>query len=456
MPTEYLTLKITDGTTTADLNDVLNYQLVEKGWAPTVAPLRRATLGGSGSYEDVAEEIVVNVLGSSAGLCLANLAKLSQLLDQAERWWRGENVAAVRLQCQPLGSMLAAPLECVILGRVAQRPLLGLPMTFHDKLGIQIYEVPSVKLNFLRRGLWLEAAEEGEQMEPAGMPNPAVVRSTFNTLAPIASPVKAVLNFLLDSTDITQYLLLWANSAARIVYVEAEGMAGYQFTAVDDTAKLARGTDVLRYTPTDLVSTSAGWLALTLPTTCRRVAIWAAVRNNSALATWNIRARLTSGTSNPTYYTPEGLIDTASQTPRIVFLGIIAMPARPEFLNVYVQASTLTGLPTLDIDYFTVLDITDEMAGAVLASLSGSGSAGTAITIDAQPLTQPTAIVTKTVAAGVANMSYLGDAFMAVTSDELAMTYLATEATYWCAQSSGAPDIFNLTATRWQAHTTPE
>ena len=108
----YSTLKITDGTTTADLTDQTNYQLVDGGWAPSVAPLRKSTLGGSGPYEDVIEEIVVNVHGTTAATCLANLAKLSQLLDQAERWSRGENISPVKLQCQPWGSSYLASAVC--------------------------------------------------------------------------------------------------------------------------------------------------------------------------------------------------------------------------------------------------------------------------------------------------------------------------------------------------------
>lgn len=446
----YSSLVVTDGTTTATLTDGTNYQLIDGGWSPTVAPLRASTLGGSGPYADVTEQITVNVRGSTGATCLANLAKLSQLLDQAERWARGEPVTAVLLTCQPQGSTQGAALSCVILGRAGETAV-NPPATFNDLL--MIFEIPNVQLSFKRRGLWLEAIET---LEATGaVANPGIRTGTFASAAAVSSPAKAVLTFPSDA-DVTQYLILWANHASRIALIEAEGMAGYQYTSVADTTYIARGGNVLRYTPTDLLSTSAGWVALTTLTTCRRVAIWAAVRNNSATATWTIRARLTSGTSNPTYYSSGVLLDTASTTPRIMFLGIITMPTYPAYINVYVQASTITGPPTLDIDYFAVLDITDEMAGALTAGLSGSGASGTAITIDAQPLTYPGPTVKKTVSAGIAEMSYLGDAFLTVNGSYLATAYLATEDAYWCSRTTSTADTYTLTASRWKAHTVPE
>ena len=446
----YTTLTISDGTTTANLVDGTNYALVAGGWGPSVAPLRVSTLGGSGPYADVVEQITVDVRGSTGATCLANLAKLSQLLDQAERWARGEPVAAVLLACQPQGSTLAAALSCVILGRAGESAL-STPAAFNDLL--MCYEIPDVQLSFRRRGLWLEAAEV--LSATSAVTNPGVATATFASAAVVASPAKVALTFPTD-TNVTQYLILWANHASRIVFTEAEGMAGLQFTEVSDTTKIARGGKVLRYTPTDLLSTSAGWVALTTLTTCRRVAVYAAVRNNSGSATWNVRARLTSGTSNPTYYGPSILIDASSTDPRIVFLGIITMPTYPAYINVYVQASTIAGSPTLDIDYFVALDITDEMAGALSASLSGSGSAGTVITIDSAPLTSQTPTVEKTVAAGGARMSYIGDAFLVVNGTYLATAYLATEGTYWCSYTTATADTFTLTASRWKARTMPE
>jgi hypothetical protein len=449
----FMALTITDGTTTANLVDGINYDLVDRGWAPGVAALRKSTLGGYGPYENVVEEITVNIYGATAAQCLENLATLSQLLDQAERWNRGEQVAAVRLTCQPTGSTLDDPLECVILGRVDQQPVMGLPVVFNDKLKIDIFEVPDVRLRFVRRGLWLEAAET--PATSAAVTNPGIATVTYASTATVSSPAKMELTFPTDGA-VTQYMLLYANNAARIVFVEAENMAGYQFTSVADAAKIARGGSVLRYTPTDLLSTSAGWVALSTLTTCRRMAVWAAVRNNSGSATWNVRARLTSGTSNPTYYGPEVKIDASSTDPRIVFLGMIAMPTYPAYLNVYVRASTITGPPTLDIDYFALLDTTDEMAGAIVANLSGSGSSGTAIIVDARPLTDPTPVVTKSVSAGVAEMSYLGNGYMSINGTYLSAAFLAVESTYWCSQTTGVADTFTLTGTRWKARTTPE
>src|SRR3990170_3534484 len=95
-------LVITDGTTTVTIADgaggATNYKFAYGTWAPAVAPLRRSQLGGRGPYGDVIEEMQLHITGSTVPNALANLATLAQLLDQAERWSRGENVSAVLIK----------------------------------------------------------------------------------------------------------------------------------------------------------------------------------------------------------------------------------------------------------------------------------------------------------------------------------------------------------------------
>ena len=122
-------LQLTDGTRTASLKGS-DFQVMEEGWAPKVAGRRRSTLGGGGPYADVVEDIWVHVLGTSVDDALENLALLTELLDQAERWKAGEPVAAVRLQYQPDGA--AALVECVILGMAdSDTTAVTLPATFN-------------------------------------------------------------------------------------------------------------------------------------------------------------------------------------------------------------------------------------------------------------------------------------------------------------------------------------
>ena len=56
-------LRITNGTTTLDLMDGVNYQATADSWAPNVAKLRRGQLG-RGIYEPVVEQFEVMVYGA--------------------------------------------------------------------------------------------------------------------------------------------------------------------------------------------------------------------------------------------------------------------------------------------------------------------------------------------------------------------------------------------------------
>jgi hypothetical protein len=450
----YSTLKITDGTTIADLTDQTNYQLVDGGWAPSVAPLRKSTLGGSGPYEDVIEEIVVNVHGATAAACLANLAKLSQLLDQAERWSRGETVSAVRLQCQPWGSSLSASLECVILGRRDLQPLMGLPVTFNDKLEIQIFEVPSVRLRFVRRGQWLEAAES---VGPSANTDIATVQTaTFTSAAPILSPVTVSLAGLVTSAYFGGFVLL-AKSATQIVVVEGESfVTSAGFTVVNDSAHLARGNSVMRYTPTGTETASMGAATVGLPSTMRRAAIFGALRNNSSAGvTWQVTVGIGIGGSYGS--TPTQLIDASSDIPRLIYFGSVAFPVPVNDLRIQVAASSISGSPTLDFDYFVIMAIDDDSSRII--SILEQAAYIDGLLIDPRALTDQSALATTKNGTMAINPGYRGDPFALTVGSTVSVAVLAvdTASELW-RFSDGFSNVYKtaLTVTRRLAYLTPQ
>lgn len=358
MPAAYSTVTITSGNTTLTLTDGVNYQLVDGGWAPAVAPLRLSTLGGQGSYEDVTEEITVNVLGATGAACLANLAALANLLEQAERWGRGDYVAPVLLTAQPQGSELVLALQCVILGRSGESALTP-PVTFNDRL--MIFEISDVRLRFVRRGLWL-GTSDSVTATPAANPGPYSM--TFGTAAAIASPL--TLSVGMDNvTEVPMDVVLLAGRSLQIIEGETF-VTGGTFTSVAEAATYARGGAVLRYTPTDTswktTQLPAGTLAM--GAACRGVAVYAAVRNNAAAVDFAVR--LSAVGANSSYTGTEVIIAGGATTPRLVWLGQVLTPEEPENLKLEVRASSAAGTPKLDIDYICVLDISDRFAGAIV------------------------------------------------------------------------------------------
>ncbi len=148
-------LHLTDGVTDLSLTDGVNYSLM-RGWSPQIAGLRLDALGGSSEYEDVREAPPLIVRGTTAAICYRNLQALYSLLDQAERWWRGEKVNPVLLRYAPQGS-IAGPLSALVIGSDAgqqrQQQLVALPTTY-DQAGM-VYEIDGVQPSILRRGQWL-------------------------------------------------------------------------------------------------------------------------------------------------------------------------------------------------------------------------------------------------------------------------------------------------------------
>lgn len=451
MPTAaYTTLTISDGTTTANLVDGTNYALVAGGWAPSVAPLRVSTLGGGSPYEDVLEEITIDVLGSTGAVCLANLAKLSLLLDQAERWSRGESVAAVLLACQPQGSTLTAALKCAILGRAGESGV-NTPATFNDLL--MCYEIPNVKLAFRRRGLWLVATGETPAAS-AALANPSVMSVSFGSTATIASPTEATITLGTSATPALNQYLLVADRADRIQIVEAESLvfgASAEWTATTDVGYYPRGGSIAHYIPTDLLYKGLNVGSVTLPTTARRVAMFAAVRNNSSSDTFNLRAKI-YGIVN--VYSPPLLTINIGRA-QIVFMGMVALAEPPLYVSVEVAASTITGPPTLDIDYIVLLDITDDCA--TIISLPNTPP-DYALQVSPRDLTAPSPIIYHQQILGYAPASYMGNAHIVTRGTALAVVWLAQNpaVTAWTYVEGGAIKTTTLLGTRYQAYLTPQ
>jgi hypothetical protein len=145
---------LTDGTTTIDLNDGLAYGVPYDQWRPAVGGLRDDALGGYSPYTDVREEIPLHVRGATPEQALERVAALAKLLDQAERWARGERVAAVQLWYSPTNSKLGGWLKAAVLGRGrGQGPMmLGLSPRVNDAGN---YEIPGLTMDIRHTFPWL-------------------------------------------------------------------------------------------------------------------------------------------------------------------------------------------------------------------------------------------------------------------------------------------------------------
>jgi len=346
-------LKLTDGTTTLDFINNAAYALEYNAWAPNVSSLKSNYLAGSDEYEDVVEEIPLTVRGATGSAALANLEAIARLLVQAERWRRGENVAAVRMQFQPCSSTMPSPLEAIVLGNAPGERILYVPPSITD---YQNYEIYGVKVKLLRRGRWLANSEVN--VTTAAYSNGELATISIGNALQLPSPTRLVIQDVgygkSSGGRFRSSLFLLAELSTDIIIVNAETMAGGVWTSVADTGASARASNVLRYTPAGTgVSSSGTSGALTLTSATDLVAVYANVRNSTTIS-FRIRIRLDSNVVNASYTPWVYIPAAASQYPRWIFCGLVSK--KQSIQNMYIEAVASAAASYLDIDTLVLAD----------------------------------------------------------------------------------------------------
>lgn len=464
MPAALSVITITDGTTTATLTDTAKYGLLGDGWAPQVATRRISTLGGR-PYTAVTEEIRLHVYGATTAAALANLAVLAQLIDQADRWYRGETVAPVRIEYLPQGSTMASTAQSLILGFAGDAGPVGLPMSFNDRL--MLFEISDVSVRFVRDGAWYGPEET---ITIARGTHPSVGSGTFATSAAHLSPVKVALGPLPEQLTITSYdtgYLLLADRSSRLQILEAETMAlATRFTTDIDAARNPSGTGVLVYTPTDTLEWNSALGTVTL-SAGKRVGIIAAVRNSHATTTFQVRVEVDGGADRNLATTRPYLVDASTTDPRIVLLGMALCEDILANIRIYVTASAAAG--TLSIDYLALINMDDSTSrilaiGATDVTKQIASPETSTLTVDPRPLTDRTpqvrqfGTITPAVQYAVPDW-YRGDAFLLSIGTTIAAVYCGRNASggYWRAWDTavGASIDADFVMTRRIAYLVP-
>ncbi len=367
----YLFLAFSDGTTTCTVADGLggatNYRLAYETWHPKIADLVESELGGS-VYERVTERLTLNVYGASEAAAYANLQTLIQLLQQAGRWARGENVGVVLLQFSPAGASVSSRTS----------PLQAKIWRADFEIGSAIYDpdarvLRNVHASITRDGEWMHTTEvKGYSVQTPATGNVAFT-ANLKTISPVR--VKARIDQI-TAGDIYEPVYLWYTpSDNRLVVFSAELLSnGSDWLSQADAANYAQNGSVIRCTPTSVAETTSGSVgtSASILSTARRFALYAAVRNNSASVSWLLRGQLDCRDANggvggsPAAYTRQNLIDTSSTNPRIICLGTAAIAAPHYSLRLKATPSSIAGTPTLDIDWVLVQAIDDVRSGCLM------------------------------------------------------------------------------------------
>jgi hypothetical protein len=460
-------LRITDGTTSCTfLNSTTlqTYFIEANEWAPAIAGLRENPFGGVSPYADVTEEINCRIRDTTAAACYAALETLALLLDQAERWWKGDNVTAVKIQFSPTGSTVSsdsAPLEAAILGRDEGDETNGVGLQPEWDDVARCFMMP-IRIRFRRRGLWLAAAESGVTSSSSN--NPAILTATLASSHSMYSPVKVALNGFTAALDTRDpgYLLI-TKDADYLSLNNAESLTASKYTSV--AASTSLGGNILRYTPTDLLTYSSGSLTLgsNFRSGIQRFGVFIAAKNNSSTANYYVRATSYYTDSLANIKSTNYLKIPAGATgPEIYYLGLIVLPsAQTLYLETYADVVN----QSLDIDYICLIRFDDECSRIIThqvlnySGISGGGATAVSYVLDHRSLTKPEpAFLVSAPAQSVEyGINYSGNIYIMHKGDELAAIHLATYGSAWRDGTSGGSDIANtITVTRQKAYLAPK
>lgn len=359
---------ITDGVTTLDLQNNIDYQT--KDYTLPIPALQPSALAGTGPYIPVVQSITLDILGDSPALCWEKFATLLHIIAQAEYWTQNQPINAVRLIAQTTDT---AP---VVAAYILNAPSPDEAMASYSADLIQYvggrYSLSDVVITF-RRTVWEWINVEASAFTQTAA-NPGTYVATWATNNPLYSRMRVafaakaggVNTFGATRLNVGAYILM-ASSADKISIIDSIAVQENPAYNVTDTTNNALGGSVKRIdastTPGDLL-----WYPPTLAAIPKRaLALYAAVRNNGSTATFTLSPLIQTSENDLSYTTPPlaiqpTIIDASTNQPRIVFLGVAH--ARFDLSNNFViklqvTASVTDAAQSLDIDYL-VMHVLDD------------------------------------------------------------------------------------------------
>lgn len=453
-------LTITDGTTTIDfVSSTSGYKVTS--WNPAVAKRRRNLLGGAGPYEDVDEEMEITIHGTDA---LTKLSSLQGLLEQSQRWYRGEPVSAVLLRYEPEASS-ADTLNAVIVGD-SGREMIELPRNFPDS---PVYDyIDPIVLRFRRRGLWSRDSDEAGTATDEVSPTVMTIGAGAATAYPVESPMLLEVSITTGVAAYAYSYILTASAATttaaanRLILFEARDLTSGQFTTSADATNKAVGNTVLRFT----AATTTGFYSSTTKslsaadTSVRRWGVYLNYRSNTTLGDFHIRYYIDSNYSR---ITP---IAAGTNNPQWAYLGSVSLTTAARVFALQAKCLTSTSA-TLDFNSI-VLQAQDYTTDHALYLRPGSPASISDyyLTINPHILTQPHAEAYLGSTAGEDSYPayYTGDAFLTMRGGGIAVLWLTrgnqsytTTRPYWRATDSAGTLIeASFNAEIWEGYITPE
>lgn len=456
-----LVLNLTDGTTTLNLNDTTNYGIPDGEYTPAISKRRRSGMGGW-QYDDVEERIPLHVRGATGAAALDNLIALIDLLDQAERFWMGEDVDPVLIQYLPNNTNLGAVVQSEVLGPVGDTtPWLRLSPYINDASN---YELPEIEVRILRRGDWLAAADEASSSatEPSQL-----MACTLSESIPLYAPLSVDLsgmNYTTDdgggfySVNIPDGVLLLSSASDKIQLWEAENYNSSISSPV---------TDVV-----DATASGGNYIRMSSGQSVRYDGINSFYITGSLIAIYAM-CHLTVATDQWQIYTSiyrDGSVGADEQSNTItldgqtgykpVKLGILGRASESFTLNVTV--TRLSGSGSIEFDVFCLLALgqPSERTIAVNSLIFFDGAAATynaAMGIRHKRLEsrKPSGYVEFSDGTYGAGLPYDGDIHLASIGDKVYGVWMAGGTSDWKHNDDAGIVSLTMTASRRRAYLAP-
>jgi hypothetical protein len=411
--------KITDGTTTVDFESTTSgYVILRHRLATAQRDETSPEL-----WTRVDEVLEISVEGSTQTELAQRLERLTQLIEQARRLMRGENVTPVIFQYRIDDSALADPLQSLIVGPAESGDVLTLPESFDNYTQLKTGDAGDpVVWRFRRRGALL-GDEETRSRTNGTINNPGVMTpsSNFTDTLTLSSPYTFSFTLSAPVGAPTAGMLLCARSSSFLKMLEGEDGSGTNFASASPGG--TESGDIGRYSPADTNPNEIEWTITGLDSDVRRLGIVINLQNNSSTVTYRIRAKCETGA-----YSRMRIVGTSDNDPQVFLYGVVVSPYKAiTSLILEIKATATAGAGnSLDIDTIGIVAL-DNDAGNIIA-LHDLGVTTTDPIIDHASLTAKSPIVRDSSSNG---KPYSGNAFLSSLGNTAAFLMLANTDGEW-------------------------
>lgn len=406
--------KITDGTTGINLDGTSDADFfgIQWGqWAPKVARQNLNTLGGN-LYDDVIEEIPLEIKSTTdIATILENIEALNNLINQAERWYRGENVDPVIFRYSPNSN--SAYYEAAILGPPGGQSAIELPPTFEGYL--QALATIGVTLRFIRHGQWLD----DEDTASGSTVKQGVKGSvTFSAAPDTPSPVKVEINpedtgaLPTDTVFSKDIFMFFGNDSDDI---EVSDLSGTSDTYALGGAYLSLSANTSEQ--------STSWQSLSGNMPDNNVAMYAVME----ATTNDVYVRLLVNTYTISdYYKFTNWVRVPAGDKLVMYLGNVSFRAGGALNKYKISYKTESGSATLDVDYVSFFNVANPYNSMI--KIIAEGEIYQILTIDHSLLTLPVPLISFQ---NGYPPGYLGQPIISAENTTLYYLYMGVDSAEW-------------------------